>query len=609
MSAMISALQHRLEENPRFKKLKLDATYGAFLAKVFYFSSVKLADDKQHSPATHVEHWAKETPYNPALYFEDRRYTWQDFNEESNRVASVLRRHGGQPDEGVALLMGNRPEYLFTIVGANKVGMVTGLINTQLTGDQLVHALNITRARWLIVGAEYVDALKAVLERIDVPSDRILVWNDPGVAEAKLEGARSMDDALRTASRANPGLDVADPDRHVIYICTSGTTGLPKAVRISNQRYLRAVYYFGRGVLQIQPSDVMYCAGMPLFHNAGISQGWGVTLTNGAAFAFRRKFSVSSFWEDCERYGVTLFTYVGEICRYLLQGAPDPLERMHKLRGMLGAGLRPEIWNEFVERFQIPQVFEYYGATEGNIGLVNLVNREASVGRLLPGHEIVRVDADTEELIRDENGHLQRIEEGESGIVIGKIRKMAEFDGYVDEAKNESKVLMDPFGDGDNYFNSGDLLILLEDRFVAFADRLGDTFRWKGENVSTNDVQAELCKHETMREANVYGVQIPGHDGRAGAVAALVEEGFDVDAFAKHVIDTLPPYARPLFLRLEEELPMTGSYKYVKTSFKREGFDPAQISTPLYFLHPEKQTYVKVTKKLFKEIQEGALRI
>lgn len=609
MSTMFSLIQTTLEDNPRFQKLKLDAIYGSFLAKVFYYSSVKLGDDKQNSPAKHVEHWAKKTPLNAALYFEDRRYTWQEFNEESNRVASVLRRSGGEPDEGVALLMGNRPEYLHTIVGANKVGMVTGLINTQLTGDQLVHALNITQARWLIVGSEYVDSVKEILDRMDIPVDRIWVWKDEGVSEEGLEGAAWMDDALATASRLNPALDVADPKRNFIYICTSGTTGLPKAVRISNQRYLRAVYYFGRGVMDIQPEDVMYCAGMPLFHNAGISQGWGVCITNGAAFAFRRRFSVSRFWEDCERYGVTLFTYVGEICRYLLQGAPDPLERMHRLRGMLGAGLRPEIWREFTERFQIPQVFEYYGATEGNIGLVNLVNREGSVGRLLPGHEIVRVDPDTEELIRDENGHLQRIDEGESGIVIGKIRKMAEFDGYVDEGKNESKVLLDPFGEGDNYFNSGDLLVLLEDRFVAFADRLGDTFRWKGENVSTNDVQAALCKHATVSEANVYGVQIDGHDGRAGAVALLVDDGFNPDSFAAHVQAELPPYARPLFLRIEEFLPMTGSYKYVKTTFKREGFDPAIITTPLYFLHPEKETYVNMTKKLFQQIVSGKIRV
>lgn len=608
MPAIFSNIHRSLGQHPRVEKLKLEARYGAFLAKVFYYSSVVLGDDKKNSPARHVERWAKETPMAPALYFEDRRYRWLDFNEEANRVASVMRRRGGQADSGVAILMSNRPEYLFSIVGANKVGMVSGLINTQLSGEQLVHALNITQARWLIVGSEYVEKIEEVIDRIDVPRERIFVWNDEGV-DTMLDGAISMDEALQTAARVNPELDVATADRHFIYICTSGTTGLPKAVRISNQRFLRSAYYFGRGVLDIQPSDVMYGAGMPLFHNAGLSQGWGVCVTNGAAFAFRRRFSVSGFWEDCERYGVTLFTYVGEICRYLLLAEPHPMERMHRLRGMLGAGLRPEIWDEFVERFQIPQVFEYYGATEGNIGLVNLTNRSGSVGRLLPGHEIVRVDADTEELIRDENGHLIRVEEGESGVAIGKIRKMAEFDGYVDEDKNESKLLKDPFGDGDDYFDSGDLLTLLEDRFVAFADRLGDTFRWKGENVSTNDVQAQLCKHPAVKEANVYGVQIEGHDGRAGAAALLIEEGFDVDDFAAHVNETLPFYARPLFIRIEETLPMTGSYKYVKTTFKREGFSPEEIKTPLYFLHPDKQTYVPVTKSLHREILSGALRI
>lgn len=608
MRAIFSTIQQTLEQHPRVQRLRLDTRYGAFLAKVFYYSSVVLGDDKKNSPALHVERWAKETPTAPALYFEDRRYRWAEFNEESNRVASVLRRRGGQPDDGVALLMGNRPEYLFSIVGANKLGMVSGLINTQLVGEQLVHALNITQARWLVVGAEYVDKIEEIIDQIDVPRERIFVWSDEGV-DTMLEGGISMDDELKTAARVNPELDVAIPNRHFIYICTSGTTGLPKAVRISNQRFLRAAYYFGRGVLDIQPSDVMYGAGMPLFHNAGLSQGWGVAVTNGAAFAFRRRFSVSGFWEDCERYGVTLFTYVGEICRYLLQGDPHPMEGLHRLRGMLGAGLRPEIWKAFVDRFQIPHVFEYYGATEGNIGLVNLTNRAGSVGRLLPGHEIVRVDADTEELIRDSNGHLIRAEEGESGVAIGKIRKMAEFDGYVDEDKNESKLLLNPFGDGDDYFNSGDLLTLLEDRFVAFADRLGDTFRWKGENVSTNDVQAVLCKHPMVKEANVYGVQIDGHDGRAGAAALLVEDGFDIDGFAAHVNEVLPAYSRPLFIRIEEELPMTGSYKYLKTTVKREGFSPEEIATPLYFLHPDKGNYVAVTKRLYKKIQAGKLRV
>lgn len=601
-------LKKAVERNPRLQKLKLDARYAEFLAKVMYFSSVKLGDKKKNSPATHVEHWAATTPDAPAIFFEDRRYTYRDFNEESNRVASVLRRLGAERDETVALMMENRPEFLFTVVGANKIGAVSGLINTNLVGDQLLHALKITDAKWLVVGSEFADKVQEIIGDTEIPAERILVW-DNGIVDASVDGAVSMNERLVTASRVNPCLDVADPKRNFVYICTSGTTGLPKAAKIPNQRYLRSVYYFGRGVLNIQPSDVMYCAGMPLYHNAGLSQGWGVCITNGAAFVMRRRFSVSEFWVDCERYGVTLFTYIGEICRYLLNGKPHPLERMHRLRGILGAGLRPEVWEPFVERFQIPQVYEYYGATEGNVGLVNLTNRVGSVGRMLPGVELVRVDPDTEEFLRDENGALIRVEEGESGIMLGKIRPMAEFDGYVDTSKNDSKVVVNAFGDGADYFNTGDLLVLLEQRFVAFADRLGDTFRWKGENVSTNDVQEQLCKLASVSEANVYGVEVPGQDGRAGVAALLVEDDFDLEVFGTHVMENLPAYARPLFVRLEEELPMTGSYKYVKTGFKREGFDPAKIHTPLYFLDAEQGAYVTLSPEIHKEILEGKRRI
>lgn len=608
MSSSLLFLQQKLDESPRFRKLKVDALYARFLAKVFYFSSVKLGDNKKNSAATHVEHWAKVSPESIAILFENQSITYREFNEEANRVASVLRRQGATAGESVALLMENRPEYLYSIVGANKLGVVTGLINTKLVREQLVHALNITQANWLIVGEEMLPILEDVLDEICVPSTRIFVWGEEGEPR-RIGEALSMNELLETASQANPNLDVADPKSHFIYICTSGTTGLPKAALIPNQRFLRSVYYFGRGVLNIQPSDRMYCPGMPLYHNAGISQGWGVCITNGATFVLRRRFSVSQFWNDCERYGVTLFTYIGEICRYLLNGAPHPMERMHQLRGMIGAGLRPEVWEPFIERFGVPQVFEYYGATEGNVGLVNLTNRQGSVGRIMPGQALVKVDADTEDFIRNDEGHLIHCVEGESGIMLGKIRPMAEFDGYVDGSKNESKVVRNAFGDGADYFNTGDLLVLLDNGFVAFADRLGDTFRWKGENVSTNDVQEVLCKLPTVLEANVYGVQVEGHDGRAGAAALITDEDFDLDAFSAHVVETLPAYSRPLFVRLEEELPMTGSYKYVKTGFKRDGFDPAQIASPLYFWSAADERYVPLDKKLHTKILAGNERI
>src|SRR5690606_17423787 len=234
---------------------------------------------------------------------------------------------------------------------------------------------------------------------------------------------------------------------------------------------------------------------LPLYHNTGISQAWGVVLTGGGAVALRRKFSASRFFDDCDRFDVTMFTYVGEICRYLVKSKPHPLERKHRIRMILGAGLRPDIWVEFRDRFAIPQIFEYYGATEGNVGLINFTGKVGMVGRISPerGHVLAKVDPETEEMVQ-EDGKLVAAKPGESGILLAKIGRMAEFEGYVDKSKNASKVLDDPFGDGARYFNTGDLLTLHADNWVSFADRLGDTFRWKGENVSTNDVQEQVSR-------------------------------------------------------------------------------------------------------------------
>lgn len=603
-----NVIAEKAQESAKVEKLYADAKYASFMARVLYYSLHVLGDRKKNSVALHVEKWAADRPGKPAIFFEDQRITYAQFNSNANRVASVLRYLGAQIGESVALLMDNRPEYLFTIVGANKLGMVTGLINTKLKGDQLVHAFKITEADWVVVGAEYADRIEEIVDTLDVPRERILLWSEPGVAEAKIDDVRDMGRLMKTATAANPGLDVHDADRRFLYICTSGTTGLPKAVKIPNQRFLRAVYYFGQAALKTNENDVMYTCGLPLYHNSGISQGWGVVLTGGGAIAIRRKFSVSGFWEDVDRYGVTLFSYIGEVCRFLLNSEPQPKERGHKIRAMIGAGLRPEIWTSFTERFAIPQVVEYYGATEGNVGLVNLLNKPGVVGRMMPGNVLAKVNPDTEEFVRDGDGHLIKCGVGESGIMLGEIRGTTTFEGYVDKSKNQSKVLSDPFGDEKRYFNSGDLLTLHENGFVSFADRLGDTFRWKGENVSTNDVQGVLDNCRGVVEACVYGVQVKGQGGRAGAVALRVDESFDWKQFAESTRESLPAFSLPYFVRIEEELPMTGSFKLVKTGFKKDGFDPAVVKTELRFLHPSNGEYVKMTKKLYGEIQSGSLR-
>lgn len=590
------------------EKLREKAQQAEFLSRAIYFSQIKLREGADFTTARLVEEWAEKTPNSLAILSDDGQLTYRRFNYRANQLARALRRLGAQAGESVALIMDSRPEYLVSIVGASKLGLVTGLINTNLTGDALLHALKITEAKWIIAGSEQLDAALEVHEAAGIPKERFLVMPDGEGADVR--GLIDLEALMYGEDGTNLSLSEAyEMNRPFVYICTSGTTGLPKAAMVRNRRFLQACYYFGQSVLKVRQSDVMYTAGLPLYHNTGISQAWGVVLTGGGAVALRRKFSASRFFDDCDRFDVTMFTYVGEICRYLVKSKPHPLERKHRIRMILGAGLRPDIWVEFRDRFAIPQIFEYYGATEGNVGLINFTGKVGMVGRISPerGHVLAKVDPETEEMVQ-EDGKLVAAKPGESGILLAKIGRMAEFEGYVDKSKNASKVLDDPFGDGARYFNTGDLLTLHADNWVSFADRLGDTFRWKGENVSTNDVQEQVSRAPGVLEAVAYGVEIPGADGRAGMVAIRVDERFDPAKLREHIDATLPFYARPLFVRVEETLPMTGSYKYVKTGFKADGFDPAKIAGPKYFYDAEKG-YVELTAELAEQIKSGKLRL
>lgn len=590
------------------EKLREKAQQAEFLSRAIYFSQVKLRENADFTTVRLVEEWAAKTPNGLAIISPDGQLTYRRFNHRANQLARALRRLGAAAGESVALIMDSRPEYLVSIVGASKLGLVTGLINTNLSGDALVHALKITEAKWIIAGSEQLEAALEIHEEAGIPRERFLVMPDGEGAE--LRGLTDLDALMYEEDGTNLSLPESyEMNRPFVYICTSGTTGLPKAAMVRNRRFLQACYYFGQSVLKVKSSDVMYTGGLPLYHNTGISQAWGVVLTGGGAVALRRKFSASRFFEDCDRFDVTMFTYVGEVCRYLVKSKPHPLERRHRIRTILGAGLRPDIWVEFRDRFAIPQIFEYYGATEGNVGLINFTGKVGMVGRISPerGHVLAKVDPETEEMV-EVNGKLVAAEPGESGILLAKIGRMAEFEGYVDKSKNASKVIDDPFGDGARYFNTGDLLTLHADNWVSFADRLGDTFRWKGENVSTNDVQEQASRAPGVLEAVAYGVEVPGADGRAGMIAIRVDESFDPAKLREHIDATLPFYARPLFVRVEETLPMTGSYKYVKTGFKADGFDPAKIAGAKYFYDPEKG-YVELSEELAEAIRGGKLRL
>ncbi len=564
-----------------------------------------------------AEHFQRR-PDQPALISESSRMSWGDLDRFANRVANWAIGRGLSRGDVVALLMENRAEYVGTWLGLSRAGVVTALLNTNLTGDRLAHCLREAGTAHLIVGSELAEGAASALPELDTKPEILLASFDAEADEkaATLLEATSFDaaceaagedavpDSVRAGRRGGDGL---------FYIYTSGTTGLPKAARVSHSKALTA----GTGCWKFQsltPADRLYCC-LPLYHSAGGMLATAGILMAGGTLVTARKFSASRFWSDCVQHDITVFQYIGELCRYLLNSPPHPDERRHHVRTILGNGLRPEVWGPFQERFGIKRIVEFYGATEGNLPLFNIPGRLGAVG-YVPGPlqralglEILRFDVENESLVRDAEGRCVRSEVGEPGELAIRITRTARFEGYTNDSASEKKVLRGAFQDDDAYFLTGDLLRVDEDGFYYFVDRIGDTFRWKGENVSTNEVAEVLSVIDGVEEANVYGVAIPGADGRAGMAALVTNGAFDLEAFGRRVHDELAAYARPLFVRMLPQMETTGTFKHRKVDLVREGFDPVAVSDPLFFRDPEKGRYVPLDGGTFDRITSGEIRV
>jgi acyl-CoA synthetase (AMP-forming)/AMP-acid ligase II len=364
---------------------------------------------------------------------------------------------------------------------------------------------------------------------------------------------------------------------------------------------------FGRFMHQTGPGDVIYVA-LPLYHSSAMFLGLGASLATGAGMALRRKFSASNFWKDVRDFRATSFLYIGELCRYLMNVEPQDGERDHCLRVGVGNGMDPNIWQAFQERFGVPTIREFYGATEGNVAILNFRGRPRMIGRLAAGQALVQCDPATGEIFRDEWGFCERVKPGEDGLLVGRISAITTFDGYVDAKATEEKIVRDVFKKGDRYFNTGDIVHLHEDRWLSFIDRVGDTFRWKGENVSTAEVSSVLGDAPGILDANVYGVRVPHAEGRAGMAALDVSEDFDVDTFAGYVRAKLPGYQRPRFLRLlRADMRLTATFKHQKVDYRAEGFDPRRIEDPVYLFDGDR--YLPVDEDLYAKIESGEVTL
>ncbi len=547
-----------------------------------------------------------------ALIFENERLTYRQLEALANRFAAWADAAGVKRGDTVALFLPNRAEYVPAWAGLAKVGVASALINNNLAGAALAHCLSISGADHVITDAETAEALTTIRAGLARPLQVWLIDGTPGDGQRALDLKHPLIAPERPPRSRRAGIKARDV---ALYIYTSGTTGLPKAAKIAHTRaqlYMRAF----AGATNAKPQDVLYCA-LPLYHSTGGLCGVGAALLRGATLVLRRKFSVSHFWEDINQHGCTIFVYIGELCRYLVNHPPQPNERTHKLRLAFGNGLRPDVWEEFQNRFNVPRVLEFYGSTEGNVSMFNFDGKPGSIGRVPPylrkrfTVRLVRFDVDSEQPVRDANGLCIECGPNEVGEAIGLIKDDARsgYSGYADKAASERKVLRDVFEKGDAWFRTGDLMRQDEEGYFYFIDRIGDTFRWKGENVSTTEVAEAVARFPHVAEAIVYGAKVDKLDGRAGMAAITPEERFDLAELPGFLARELPAYARPLFIRLQPAMETTGTFKYRKVDLVADGFDPAKIAHPLYFLDPEQQRYVPITPELYARIQAGAFKL
>ena len=545
----------------------------------------------------------------PALTSRETSLSYRELADSVHRYARWSLKQGLVRGDVVCLLMHNCPEYLATWLGLTRAGVVVALLNTNLSGEVLAHSINIVEPRYVIVGASLAATARA--SRAHVPGSVRYWMHDEESSPLELAGLAAGE--LTEAECPAPSLD----DR-ALYIYTSGTTGLPKAANVSHLRVMQWSHWFA-GLMDTQPTDRMYNC-LPLYHSVGGVVATGATLVRGGTVVIRERFSASEFWKDIVAERCTLFQYIGELCRYLLGSPPHPDETRHSLRLCCGNGLRADVWEPFQQRFRIPQILEYYASTEGSFSLYNCEGRPGAIGRIPPflSHRmpvaLVKFDQASGVPVRDANGLCVRCAVDEPGEALGAIATASakhggRFEGYADAAASDKKILRDVFAPGDAWYRTGDLMRKDAQGFFYFVDRVGDTFRWKGENVSTSEVAAVITTYPGVADAVVFGVAVPGADGRAGMAALVAESELDLPAFRRYLSARLPDYARPLFLRLISNLEITGTFKLRKQEPVAEGYDCTRIADALYFDDRQQQAYVRLDEALYARLQEGKARV
>lgn len=573
-------------------------------------ASTRLRVDDKVSAGLLLENWAKKSPNSIAIKFGEKQWTYSEFNCFANQYADMFRILGVTKNDSVALNIRNCPELLFAIMGAAKLGAVSALINTTQTGSVLCHSLALANPKVILIGSEQASNFNAVeLSKINGYSGPLLwIKNSDDPMPTGFEDANRL--LIESSDKDRPESKNVTLGDRAFLIFTSGTTGLPKASIISWKKWYTSANLFSKSVLSLKQSDVMYCC-LPLYHSNALTIAFAPTLFAGATLALSPKFSASKFWDDCRKYNVTCFSYIGELLRYLLNQPEKYNDNFHKVTRITGNGLRPDLWDRFKTRFSINEIYEFYGATEAPAAFVNYFNYDRTVGWNPAGWEIVAYDVDAEEPVRDSNGKMIKLGPGKTGLLLTKITDFQKFDGYTDRHASEKKLIRNAFEDGDCWFNTGDLLKSLGAGHAQFIDRVGDTFRWSGENVATTEVEAVINAWHQTQDSVVYGVEVPNYDGRCGMVSITPHSGneFDLDAFKQFLRERLPKYAVPRFLRFQQHQVTTGTFKHQKAMLKTQGYDTDKIKEAVWLLTPDADAWKLLTAEIIIKINKGEIRL
>ena len=554
-------------------------------------------DNKKLSLLNFFDNNVKKRPNDIAFIFEGVEITWKEADEQTNKYAGFLKSQNINKGDCFAILMDNSPDFLMLLLASFRVGSLAALINTTVSGEGLKHVIGISDVKLITAGASHLEKLSSALGDSDLKNIPIFGMEDNEKIPDQIEDIKKLSKQFSTFIPYQPIMkDVA------AYIFTSGTTGLPKAALVDHAKLVKGSFAGHFLCFNFNKNDRLYMT-LPLYHSTGLILGWAASLRSGCPNVIKSKFSASDFWNDVKKYNVNKFIYVGELCRYLMNLPPSDGDKDNPITQISGNGLRPDIWESFQKRFNINKIVEIYGATEAVGMTINSFGRSGMIGRKRSDSTIIHCNKDDGSPILNDEGFCTKVSEGETGLYIQKISSSAKFQGYLDAQASNKKILQNVFKTGDQYFNTGDLITLHDNNWLSFADRVGDTYRWKSENVSTMEVAAILNNASGVMDCNVYGVQVDSAEGKAGMAAINVSDEFSFISFIEHVNKNLNTFQKPYFLRLTKEMQTTGTFKHQKEDLKKQGFNPSLIKDKLYFL--QKDNYVEIDQALYNRIHSG----